>query len=179
MLDSPRVMPLEQFEQSRGFQPGELTPYGIRVEGEHVIIPCPGRKGVWYERIHRPNGRPKYESPAGAVSHLYNPLGLGPGSDEVWIAEGEFDTLSLIVAGAPALGILGAGNFNRHWVLLFSEADIVLALDPDKAGRTHMDKLEQLWRPGQVSRFDPSPYGDLNEWFVADRKGFTSAVLRW
>lgn len=172
-------MMLHEFEQSRGFRPGELEQYGVHVEGELVIIPCLGRGGVWYERRHRPFGSPKYETPPGMAAHLFNPLGIGPGSAEVWIAEGEFDTLSLAASGVDAVGVLGAGNFRREWQLLFASAEIVLAFDPDDAGRTHMDKLEQLWPQGQVSRFDPSPYEDLNDWFKRDRAGFEQAVKEW
>jgi hypothetical protein len=169
----------DTWARSRGFEPEELAKYGIKAEGDIVVIPTLGRAGAWYERKHRPDGSPKYESPAGSNAHLYNPLGLGPHSPEVWIAEGEFDTLSLIAVGAPAIGVLGAGNFNRHWQLLFAGAELVIAFDPDQAGRSHAEKLAQLWPSGQVSFFDPSPYGDLNEWFAADRAGFTGAVLAW
>src|SRR3990167_5562217 len=171
---------LEEFSRSRGFTAEELSKYGVRVEGDTVVIPVAGRMGAWYERIHRPDGHPKYEGPKGMASHLFNPLGLGPGADEVWIAEGEFDTLSLVVSGIPAVGVLGAGNFNRHWALLFEHARrIVIAFDPDQAGNTQAEKLAQLWEPGQGSRFDPSPYEDLNDWFRQDRAAFQAAVLAW
>lgn len=172
-------MQLEQFAKSRGFTAEELKPFGIRVEGDTVTIPTLGRGGQWYERIHRPGGSPKYLSPQGAASHLYNPLGLGPHNDEVWIAEGEFDTLSLVVAGAPAVGILGTSSFSEHWALLFEHAEIVLALDSDDAGNKRAIALAQLWEPGQVSRFDPSPYNDLNDYFKIDRAGFEEAVKKW
>ena len=171
-------MKLTDFASKRGFNERELDQWGIRVDGETIIIPTVGRNGPWYERTHRPEGVPKYESPKGVESHLYNPLGLGPHSREVWIAEGEFDTLSLVTVGAPALGILGVSSFREVWTLLFKKARIVLALDPDEAGRARADKMAQLWTgPGQVSVFDPTPYGDLNDWFKADRAGFRREVL--
>jgi DNA primase len=170
---------IETYATKRGFTPEEFVRYGVREDGDRIIIPTLGRKGAWYERIHRPNGNPKYEGPKGASSHLYNPLGLGPGAEEVWIAEGEFDCLSLVVVGIPAVGVLGAGNFNRHWALLFEGAEIVIAFDPDEAGNTQAEKLAQLWPEGQVSRFSPLPYDDLNDWFKADREGFKEAVLAW
>jgi hypothetical protein len=169
----------DQYARARGFEPEEWDRFGIRAAGNHIIIPTLGRGGVWYERVHRPNGQPRYETPTGVAAHLYNPQGLGPHSPQVWIAEGEFDCLSLVCAGIPAVAVLGAGAFNRHWQLLFTGAEIVIAFDPDQAGRSHAEKLAQLWPSGQVSFFDPSPYGDLNEWFAADRPGFTGAVLGW
>lgn len=172
-------MQLEDFEISRGFRPGELAAYGVRAEGGQIHVPILGRDGAWYERLHRPQGTPKYESPKGVASHLINPLGLGPHSGEVWIAEGEWDTYSLVVSGVPACGILGVGNFHRNWALLFEGAEIVLALDPDDAGNAACEKLAQLWPAGQVTRFDPSPHPDLNAWFMADREDFEAAVREW
>lgn len=173
-------MTISEFASSRGFTVEELTRFEIRVEGDVVVIPTLGRQGAWYEREHRPNSAPKYSSPPASHAHLYNPRGLGPHSDEVWIAEGEFDTICLLTVGAPAVGVLGAGAFNRAWALLFAQAEIVIAFDADRAGDEAADKLTQLWQPGQVSRFRPKdPYKDLNEWFVADRAAFEAAVLDW
>lgn len=178
-------MDLASFAATRGFTEQELAAWDIRVENGVVVIPILGRKGPWYERIHRPGGKPKYESPKGAKAHLYNPLGLGPHSPEVWIAEGEFDTLSLITVGAPALGILGAASFIDWWSLLFRNANIVLALDPDEESNeqaTRVTRLASLWPEEQVSRFDPmvqGGYPDLNEWFKQDRSGFRRKVLAW
>ncbi len=170
---------MSTFAETRGFHEGELDEWGIRVDGETIIIPTVGRNGPWYERTHRPKGFLKYESPKGVESHLYNPLGLGPHSPEIWIAEGEFDTLSLVTVGAPALGILGVSSFREVWKHLFTNK-IVLALDPDEAGLARADKMAQLWTPGQVSIFTVlPPYEDLNDWFKADRAGFRRAVLEW
>lgn len=164
----------------RGFTAEELERYGIRVEGDHVYIPLLGRGGAWYERVRCSGGcHPKYSTPSGAQPHLFNPLGLGPQSEEVWIAEGEFDALCLVVAGTPALGIQGTQSFRKEWRLLFEEAEIVLAFDSDEAGQQAADKLAGLWEPGQVHRFNPSPYNDLNEWFADDRGGFTTAIHAW
>jgi hypothetical protein len=169
---------LERFAASRGFTEQELKEYGIRTRGEEVIIPCLGRAGAHYERIHRPHGKPKYESPAGVSSHLYNPAGIGPQSQQVWIAEGEFDTLSLLVAGTQAVGVLGAGNFRREWALLFESAEVTIAFDPDQAGDTHADKLMALFANARRFRV-PEPYGDLNDWFKADYDSFEEAVKAW
>ena len=179
-------MTLEEFSATRGFTEDELAKWDITVEGEVVYIPTLGRSGAWYRRIHRPDGQPKYFYEDSDVDvHLYNPLGLGPNSEEVWIAEGEFDTLSLVTVGAPALGILGIQSFRREWALLFSHARVILAFDPDTESEdqaTRVRKVAQLWPEHQVERFDPlveGGYDDLNDWFREDRKGFTRTVLAW
>lgn len=172
---------LSEFAKSRGFHPDELARYDIRAEGGHIIIPVLGRNGAWYERQRCDQGcHPKYQAPKGEPSRLYNPLGLGPHSPEVWIAEGELDTLSLIVAGAPAVGVLGTQSFDaRKLALLYEGAEIVIAFDSDEAGESQAERLAQLWPAHQVSRFDPAPYGDVNEWMVNDRDGFIEAVQDW
>ncbi len=179
-------MTLEEFSATRGFTEDELAKWDITTEGEVVFIPTLGRSRAWYRRIHRPNGQPKYRPEhEGVEQHLYNPLGLGPNSTEVWIAEGEFDTLSLVTVGAPAVGMLGATSFRREWALLFSHARIILALDPDTESSeqaARVQTLAQLWPEHQVERFDPQVeggYDDLNDWFREDRKGFTRTVLAW
>ena len=179
---SPPLLDLETFAVSRGFSERELKEYGIRIEDGHVVIPTLGRKGAWYERLRCDMGcHPRYHSPKGESVHLYNPLGLGPPDEDVWIAEGELDTLSLVVSGVPAVGILGTKNFKKEWIHLFAQAEVVLALDNDQAGEQACDELAG-WiekKGGTWSRFNSSPYGDLNEWFKADRPGFTKVVTEW
>ena len=170
------TLSIHEFATSRGFEPEELEYYGIEVrQDDTVVIPVLGRRGSWYERTYHPHSKPKYRSPKGSEAHLYNPLGLGPHSQQVWIAEGEWDTLSLVVLGAPALGIQGAGNFNRHWALLFQSAEVVLALDPDEAGDKACDKLAPLFP--NVRRFRvPPPYEDVNDWLTKDRDELTEVI---
>ncbi len=176
-------MNLSEYESERGFDEGTFDTYGITQEGETIYIPTLSRNGAWYEREHKPWGDPayKYLSPTNAESHLYNPLGLGPNSGEVWLAEGEFDTLSLLSVGAPAVGILGTQAFRRDWRHMFVRK-IVLAFDNDDAGQAATIKMAQIWE-GQkdvtLSVFTPEPYSDINEWFIEDRAGLRRAVLEW
>jgi hypothetical protein len=176
-----RRLTLNEYASKRGFTKQELQQYDIRLEGDVVVIPTLGRNGAWYEREHRPDGVPKYKTPQGETIHLYNPLGLGPNTDEVWIAEGEFDTLSLVVSGVPAVGLSGATSWNEKWWLLYARARVVLALDPDEEGKKQTGMIANwFYQMGnEVEVFDPSPYGDLNEWFVDDRAGFQRKVLEW
>lgn len=167
---------------SRGFSAGTLEKYGVHIEDDVVLIPLLGRNGhVWYEREHRPGGKPKYLSPRGVQPHLYNPLGLGPHSPEVWLAEGEFDTISLIEAGAPACGVLGASSFNRHWAQLFTHARVIVAFDPDEAGKEAAAKVAALFDPSKVELFDAWPlmYEDFNDWWKGDPQGMRRVVLEW
>lgn len=183
LLYSPtlsKLPSLETFAASRGFTEDELSRFGVRVEEGHVVIPTLGREGAWYERLRCDMGcHPKYSSPKGEPSHLYNPLGLGPHSPLVWIAEGELDTLSLVISGVPAVGVLGTQAFFLPWRHLFSgdSKEIVIAFDSDQPGDEAAERLAQLWDPAQVSRFSPAPYNDINDWFREDREGLRKAVI--
>lgn len=183
-------MKFESFAASRGFTADELRPYARLADGPgpcpNIIIPYRSGHGVWYERVHHPCqpgcGRcsnPKYADPKGARPHLYNPLGLGPNTDLVWMAEGEFDTLSLIVAGQPAVGIAGTGKYNKHWSLLYQGAKVLLAFDADAAGQEAATRISRTFGPAtEVVMFPTGPYPDVNAWFAADRLGFIEATGR-
>ena len=133
---------VEDIAKLRGLPADILAEYGIRIAGPDterpgwIEIPYPHMTGVWYSRFRNTSDTGhKYHSPRGCVAHLYNPLKLGPNADEVWIAEGEFDTLALIAAGVPAVGVSGVSAFKPEWAPLFSEADVVVAFDADIPGQ--------------------------------------------
>lgn len=177
-------MELAEFAATRGFTEDELLEYGIEMDGSQVRIPLLGGRGTWLYRIHRPNGSPKYKPEReGMGHHLYNPLGLGPHSDEVWLSEGEFDTLSLLTVGAPAVGVLGASGFKRSWRLLFQHARVVVAYDPDSESEEQAKRVRATMDLfPNAERFDPlkvAGYNDINDWFKADRDDLKSVVRSW
>lgn len=178
-------MDLETFAQTRGFTVEELSKWNITVdERGRVLIPTLGRAGSWGNRVHNPMGRPKYRNEhEGQGNHLYNPLGLGPNSREIWLAEGEFDTLSLVTVGAPAVGVLGAAGFREEWALLFAGARVFVAFDPDSESEEQAKRIGAIMSllPHAV-RFDPLVVGghnDINDWFKVDRLGLKEKVAQW
>lgn len=52
----------------------------------------------------------------------------------VYLCEGEIDTLTLLQAGYPAVGIPGTGSFKESWFDLLMGKRVVLCLDSDPAG---------------------------------------------
>ena len=163
-------------------------------------IPYPHRTGTWKLRYRNPNPgqHPKYLDDQGATFHLYNPLRLGPSEDEVWFAEGEFDTLALIDQGVKAIGIHGVSNvktrdelekdtsgepeeegrFQRSWHLLFQDTLCITMFDNDEAG---IPAGRQLARGLDGVAFDAweNGYGDVNEWHKADPGGLGDAIARF
>jgi len=190
---------LDTLAALRGISRNVLEQAGIRKENDgRYSIPYPHRSGQWKTRHYDPNSQPKYRDDPGAVFHLYNPLKLGPGEEEVWFAEGEFDTLALIDQGLAAIGIHGVGNvkkdraeeekdseeeddgkrgFRRTWQLLFADTLCIVMFDNDDKGRPAGRRLARGLE-GEV--FDGwGDYKDANEWHRADATGLGAAIDRF
>ena len=187
--------PTDDLAQLRGLKPETLT--GARItredtEGKYYgwwKIPYPNRTGIWKHRYRNPNptGKPKYQDEPGAKFHLYNPLLLGPGEEEIWFCEGEFDTLVLCELGLNALGIHGVdnvateereGRFRREWSLLFEDTLCITMFDNDDAGRQAGRRLAAGLNGVVFDEWD-ARFSDVNDWFVADREGLVDALDRF
>ena len=176
------------FAEQRGFDPQWLSDLGLGIAedgevsypGRWVRIPYSNRTGLWYNRYRilpgTGNPEPKYLSPPGADTRLYNPLHLGPDVDYVWFCEGEFDALSLINIGVNAVAVGGASTWKPHWSLLFSSATVIVGYDADEAGRKNATKTVNVFY--NAFDFDKYPKGmnDFNEWMLEDRDGMMDAV---
>lgn len=177
----------------RGISVGVLRAAGIRpdIGGRHDgwwRIPYPHRTGIHKHRYRNPDtgSRPKYVDDPGADFHLYNPQLLGPGEDEIWFAEGEFDTLALIDQGLKAIGIHGVSNvpdddddapsrFSRTWTLLFQDTICITMFDNDDAGRQAGRRLARGLDGEAFDEWD-NDYGDVNEWHLADPEGLAASL---
>lgn len=197
---------LGRLAEQRGISESVLRAAGIRVEPRDRryagwwSIPYPHRTGTWKHRYRNsdPQSEERYRDDQGADFHLYNPLRLGPGEDEIWFAEGEFDTLALIDQGVKAIGIHGVSNvktpaeiekdsdteqepegrFKRSWQLLFQDTLCITMFDNDEAG---IPAGRQLARGLDGAAFDAweNGYGDVNDWHLADPEGLGDAINRF
>jgi len=178
---------LDELAEARGLPATLLSEVGIYAGDTGYKIPYPNLTGIWYEREMPYSGYPKYLSPKGAEPHLYNPKQIGPDVGSVWIAEGEFDTLTLINLGVNAVGLPGTGTmtpdedgetkgrFRKAWVHLFwSCRPIIIAMDPDEAGQKATRGLKVAWPHAVV--FENEHYDDLNDWWLKDPEGLRAAV---
>jgi hypothetical protein len=197
---------LGRLAEQRGISENVLRAAGIRrsVGGRHDGwwgIPYPHRTGTWKLRYRNfdPESEYRYLDDQGATFHLYNPLRLGPGEDEVWFAEGEFDTLALIDQGLKAIGIpgvsnvktlaelekdsdqdepQGGGRWKHSWRLLFQDTLCITIFDNDEAG---IGPGLMLARALEGVAFDgwQNGYGDVNDWHKADPIGLGDALNRF
>lgn len=149
-------------------------------------IPYPHRNGVWKTRYRNPNptGKPKYKDEPGAEFHLYNPLQLGPGEQEIWFCEGEFDTLALCELGLNAVGIHGVSNvgkdedksrFKREWKLLFQGTLCIVMFDNDEEGQASGRRLAAGLGGVLFDEWDDR-YTDVNDWFRNDWQGLVDRL---
>jgi hypothetical protein len=136
------AMSLEIVEEYRGISVETLEECGVWwKEDDNYAVRVPYRhlNGEWYTRVMldprvKADGKPKVLSPKNSEYHLYNPLRLGPNADLVFFCEGEYDTLSVIDCGFPAVGSQGTNTFNPVWARLFGGATNCIAFDGDTAG---------------------------------------------
>ena len=181
-------MKITDFAESRGFTGEFLSRYGVRhaVEaddcpeyGDWIAIPYRNLTGTWHNKYRNLADKgPKYFAPHGSDAHLYNPALVGPDAEIVWLTEGEFDCLSLIAIGHKAVGVPGVTGFKPVWKHLFSDAVVIVAFDPDDAGRNAAIKVASLFRRSHV--FDQYPDGrDLNDWFKDDPNGMFDTIDDW
>lgn len=181
---------LQVFAKERGLPLDWLVSAGVDLcpaGGERpgwIRIPYRNMRGVWGYRYRNPkpsDKRDRYWNPSGSGTHLYNPFGAGPGSSEVWIAEGELDTLVLSGLGKDAVGIPGTGNtdmFHRTWVHLFEGATIYIATDGDEEGRKAAHRLKDGFdKSGLRASIVPVPTDrDINDWWIEDPEGLRKVL---
>lgn len=166
---------LEELAADRALPVSLMAEVGITVDWdrseEHpIFIPYPHMQGIWYERQRRwidDDRKPKYKSPRHSEPHLYNPWFLGPNADHLYLCEGEFDALSLISLGRPAVGVAGVGAFDRRWLHLYRYATVILAYDGDEAGRKAEMKLAEYIDPRQLHHLKVPDGEDLNGMLMA------------
>jgi DNA primase len=86
-------------------------------------------------QAHECEGHPKYLSREGAGTNLFNVLDLKKDSPFICVAEGEIDTMSLSLAGLPAVGVPGVETWQKHFSRCLEDFEVIYAFgDGDKAG---------------------------------------------
>lgn len=130
-----------------------------------------------------PKDQERYSKPKVGGVNMLNLRALG-GKEPVYIVEGEIDALSIIDAGAAAVGLGGtsmATHFNDYLKDHKPRQPLILALDNDdkgeKAQKTIIEYLEREEIPFICYNVS-GEYKDPNEYLMKDRKGFTAAVKK-
>jgi DNA primase len=135
---------------SRGLGPAALATFRLGVVrrplagheqyASRLAIPYLTPAGVINLRFrclqsHECDGHPKYLSADGAGTNLFNVLDLKKDSSFICVAEGEIDTISLSLAGLPAVGVPGVDAWQKHFSRCLEDFEVIYAFgDGDKAG---------------------------------------------
>jgi DNA primase len=161
---------------SRGFSEDTirtfLLGYAQNKRGAWISIPHFQGKGLANVkfRILPPSEKTFYRLP-GCKSILFNGDIIAQNLEEVIIAEGEFDAITLHQAGFPNVvsGTTGAESFDPEWIdQLTAVKKIYLAYDPDEAGQQGARKLAKRLGYNRVHNINLPDGHDVNEFF---RKG--------
>ena len=74
------------------------------------------------------DGKPKYGSPTGQKTHLYNVTAVTVDSPRIVICEGEFDAIIMNEVGVPAVGVPGVAAWKPFYPKLFTGFDIIYVI---------------------------------------------------
>ena len=87
---------------------------------------------------------PKYLCDPGAEKRLYNAGVLQVAQEEIHVAEGQIDTITLTMCGLPAVGVTGTGSWKEHYPRLLAGFRVVyIWSDPDKAGNDLAERIRE------------------------------------
>lgn len=137
-----------------------------------VLIPWLADGAVWGLKVRRSAGSPKYQQVAGGniAGGLYLADFIEAGKPII-ITEGEFDALICHQLGdeffhAVALGSASNTGINLRWYAKMATAPLLyLLMDPDPAGATASERLEQISRSARLL-FIPYPYKDISDLYI-------------
>lgn len=71
------------------------------------------------------DGKPKYGSPVGQKTHLFNVNAVTEDSGHIVICEGEFDAIIMNEIGVPAVGVPGVAAWKPFYPKLFTGFDVI------------------------------------------------------
>lgn len=133
---------IERFRLGEVLQP---TPVHKRFRGS-ISIPYLNPDGsvrsLRFRYLH--GSIQKYDSVAGFKSHLFN-VAATAGHSEVFICEGEFDSIILSQLGKYSTGVSGANVFKQEWKYLYTNCERVsIIFDGDEAGKAGASRIASI-----------------------------------
>ncbi|KXB06570.1 hypothetical protein AKJ51_03465 [candidate division MSBL1 archaeon SCGC-AAA382A20] len=169
--------PLKKLAKIRGWTTEAMEILGVYSKGSRVVIPMQDAAGNQTGYTERMGDNSKVPVQSGektkskSVGHhgLFYPKGGISADKDVLVCEGEADVIAAISAGYKnVIGTKGAapGRDSENYLqeIIPSGAKVVLAPDPDDAGRTWRDKFGRLLaNAGCEIKFIPPKDRDLDD----------------
>lgn len=147
-----------------------------------IVIPCEVAGALWYIKIRRPAGRPKYIQPRGSRTALFNADSLGNPDRLLLLCEGEFDAMLAIQEAGDILDVATLGSASRgiegRWLpYLLPYKRVLAAYDQDAPGQKGLAKLSQASR--RILRINFANGGDLTDYYRAggDLRGLLASEV--
>lgn len=167
--------------RQRGFSMADLREAGLYGDGSNtplllnrIIIPYYNRDSIVTLRGKQIGGNTLQAR--GVSLPMFGSDNVRTRKDDVYICEGETDTMYLDQLGYPVAGIPGADTFKDDWASWFENARrVFIVLDADDAGRKGAEKIKQTI--GTRARIVELPVPedkdstDIQEYFTRD--GYT------
>lgn len=180
------VIEAASYLEGRGLGPSDAASFLLGV----VSDPIPGHErftgmlsipyltplgaiGFKFRRIDSSDG-PKYDSPAGQKTRLYNAQSLAEGGSVALVCEGELDAVAAQGAfSVPSVGVPGVSAWegNPHWARCFGDFDRVVVVadhdakeDGSDPGIKHASRVVKDI-PG-AELVTPPPGLDLTDWIL-------------
>ena len=152
-----------------------LAAYRVGSHKGAAVFPAftPDGKALQYLKYRSPHGK-TFWSESGSTPCLFGWQAIPPGAREVWITEGEMDSIALHAYGFPALSVTnGAGNLgwiDTEFDNLARFDTIYLSFDMDKPGQDALPKVAE--RLGITRcRAVKLPHKDANDCLMAGVPG--------
>jgi DNA primase len=128
-------------------------------------------------------GKPKYGSPLGQKSHLYNVSDITKLSPRIVVCEGELDTVIVSgVLGLPAVGVPGVAAWKPHFPKLFSGYDVVYIVgdndvkeDGTNPGAEFSRRVASEVMNGTIVQLPPNM--DITDYYLANGADATKHLL--
>lgn len=127
---------------------------------------------------HKTFSYPKYKSTAGVANRLFNGdiLKTIKKGEQVFLAEGEFDTMILDQHGYNAVGVLGVSNYSEDTIKRLNDFDLQICFDNDEQGNKEADKIARIFsrQTGRIAYFETAlkdaGVKDITELFIKRAK---------
>jgi DNA primase len=138
---------------------------------------------VGYKFRRLDDGKPKYGSPVGQKSHLYNVTDVLALSPYIVVCEGELDTIITSgVLGIPAVGVPGVQAWKPHFAKLFNGYDTVYVVGDndikEDGSNPGMEFAKRVANEILNSTIVTLPPGmDINDYYLAYGAEATRALL--
>lgn len=160
------------FTEKVNHSTGEIFSTLYWYEHETVIIPFFNESSrITYLKGRILNVKRGHRNLKDCNTDIYNRIMLSKikKGDDLYLCEGETDTLSALSMGLKAIGFLGASSFDKGYVELLKNYNLIVVPDNDTAGvkffQTIRNAFNEISKP--VDRISiNSNYKDLNEYYV-------------